>query len=181
MSQRNNIPTVGLRLASMLLDHFIMTFTIAFTCFIISIPILLLKTPKINSEIHILEAGFFGLLTFSLFSLYFNKDILNGQSPAKSIVKLQIVDKDTEEAAMPLKCLVRNFTIIIWPLEIIVTLFSPCQRLGDKLANTKVVVLDETKEKMPLNRKEIMKALLAGVILLAILFLLSLTLQGVFL
>lgn len=181
MSQRSNIPSVGLRLASMFLDHIIMTFMIALACFIISLPVLLLLTPKLVSEIHILEASFFGLLAFTLFSLYFNKDILNGQSPAKRIVKLQIVNKDTEQAAGPLKCLLRNLTIPIWPLEILIILFNPSQRLGDKLANTKVVILDETKEKIPVNKKEIITALLAGVVLLAIIFLLSLILQGVLL
>lgn len=181
MSQRSNIPSVAQRLISMFVDHVIMTFTIALGCCIISLPILLLSATKINSEIDILGGGFLAITAFFLFSLYFNKDILNGQSPAKKILRLQVVDRATNEAANPLRCLLRNLTILIWPIEVIVILFSPSQRLGDKIANTKVVILDDTKEKKPLHKKEVFKALLTGIIMLAIFLCLSLTLQNNFL
>ena len=72
------------------------------------------------------------------FSAYFNKDIFHGRSPAKRILKMQVIDIKTGQVANPLKCLARNLTIVLWPLEVIFVLIDPKRRLGDKIAGTRI-------------------------------------------
>lgn len=169
MTDINKIPTVGQRLVSMFVDHFIMTFVICIGGIILSLPLTLIPKGNLHLGLKIFGGGLLGTIIFILVSLYFNKDILNGRSPAKRILKFQVVDNETNFAATPLKCLLRNLTIIIWPMEVLVTLFNPSQRLGDKLANTKVVVFDEIKEKERFDKKAIAKALFLGLFVVLIL------------
>ena len=42
----------------------------------------------------------------------------------------------TDTVASSLKCLIRNITIILWPIEVIVVLVSPSRRIGDFIAGT---------------------------------------------
>src|SRR5688572_23595040 len=92
--------SIKLRLGSMLLDHIIM-------CFIIVPPLMILSLifkssdPFVTSPIETV-ASFFVIL------IYFNKDLLNGRSPAKRISGLQIIDKKTGQPANELKCFLRN-------------------------------------------------------------------------
>jgi uncharacterized RDD family membrane protein YckC len=71
-------------------------------------------------------------------SIYFNKDALLGQGIGKKICRLQVIDRKTKKAANPLKCLLRNITILIWPLELAVVLFKKNRRIGDLIANTEI-------------------------------------------
>ena len=169
----NRIPSVILRLASMFIDHIIMTFAIGISSLILSLPLLLFKNKtKLNDSLTLIGV-LVVIIGFILFSIYFNKDILNGRSPAKRIFKLQVIDNETELTASPMKCLIRNLTAVIFPLEIIMILINPSQRLGDMLVNTKVVLFDEFKEKEPLNKKEILKVLVIGIFAFIGLFSLS--------
>ncbi len=52
----------------------------------------------------------------------------------------QIIDLKTGNPATELQCFVRNFTVLIWPVEIGVVFFNPERRIGDYLANTKIVL-----------------------------------------
>src|SRR5688572_6713391 len=79
-------------------------------------------------------------LNIFAFSLYFNKDIFLGRSPAKRILKFQVVNASTGEPANPLRSLIRNLTIILWPIEAIVALINPGRRIGDYLAGTRLVI-----------------------------------------
>jgi uncharacterized RDD family membrane protein YckC len=81
------------------------------------------------------------------------------------------------QTSAPLKCSLRNLTRIIWPIEVLVTMFNPSQRLADKLANTKVVVFDETKEKERLDKKAIAKALFVGLFVSIDVLILTIVLQ----
>lgn len=72
-------------------------------------------------------------------SIYMNKDGVLGQSIAKRICDLQVIDRKTKQAAGPLKCLVRNLTLMAWPLELLFLLVTKNRRLGDFMANTEVV------------------------------------------
>lgn len=88
------------------------------------------------------------VLMFFPFFIYLNKDFLNGRSPAKRILGYQVLDRKTEEPASELQCFIRNLTIcLIWPIEVIVGLISPERRIGDFLANTKVIVAEKKKIK----------------------------------
>jgi uncharacterized RDD family membrane protein YckC len=79
-------------------------------------------------------------------ALYYCKDCINGRSPGKRITKLQVVDNKIGAVASPLQCLVRGLFIIIWPIEVIVTLTNPARRIGDLVAGTKVIDYDPALE-----------------------------------
>ncbi|MBX7156410.1 MAG: RDD family protein [Candidatus Kapaibacterium sp.] len=139
--------SIGLRIGTMVLDHFIMTFiTVIFAIpFVAELSMNLLankenSTPTIGFEIGI------GMYIACLgYALYFCKDAINGRSPAKRILKLQVVNAGNGEVATPIRCLVRNLTCIIWPIEVIVALIRPERRLGDLIAGTRIENFDPDK------------------------------------
>lgn len=89
-----------------------------------------------------LSGGLTGLILPIGFALYFCKDCLSGRSIAKRLLGQQVINYKTGEIANPLRCFVRNFFCILWPLEIFVVLFSPSRRIGDFVAGTAVVKSD---------------------------------------
>jgi uncharacterized RDD family membrane protein YckC len=128
-------PKLGVRLGSMLLHHFIM-------CSVIVVPVLPLT--MMNASIpgkENTQPAWFQFLFLGLMFLYFLKDSFKGRSPAKRIVKLQVVDNKTNLPASVGQCFVRNILIILWPVEVLVTFFNTQRRLGDYLAGTKVIYL----------------------------------------
>lgn len=76
----------------------------------------------------------FPILTFALM----NKDFFGARSVAKRIFGYRVLDLNTKEAASPLKCMLRNITIVVWPIEPVILLFSPRRRLGDLIAGTTI-------------------------------------------
>lgn len=83
------------------------------------------------------------------FSLYFNKDIYLGRSPGKRILRLQLVNAKSNQPAGPLRCVVRNITIILWPIEVVAALVNNQRRIGDYIAGTKLTTYtpDQMQEK----------------------------------
>lgn len=148
MTGQNNV-NAGTRLGSMIFDHFIMTIV----AMIFFIPMMIKSfSSAFNISHEQTEMNFDGpLLYVSLlgFALYFCKDVINGRSIGKRITKTQVVDNATGQVASPLKCFVRNITIPIWPIEVIVTLINPSRRLGDQIAGTKIVPYDPTITEQP--------------------------------
>jgi uncharacterized RDD family membrane protein YckC len=90
-------------------------------------------------------AGMFGV------ALYFCKDIFNGRSLAKRILKLQLIDTATGQVASPLKCFVRNIFCVLWPVEVIVAMTNTSKRLGDRIAGTQLVNFDPSLEQPQIN------------------------------
>ena len=88
-------------------------------------------------------------IAFSYFIAFIvlNKDIFNGQSFMKSILGLQVVDKKTGNVASELHCAIRNTTMLLWPIEAVVLLFSPTRRLGDLIAGTKLIAVERRSSK----------------------------------
>jgi uncharacterized RDD family membrane protein YckC len=80
-----------------------------------------------------------GSIVIILISLFLIKDIVNGQSLGKRLLKLQIVNYSTRNVASPIECVLRNLTLLLWPLEALFIIISPSRRLGDKLVGTQVV------------------------------------------
>jgi uncharacterized RDD family membrane protein YckC len=124
---RSNPVTIGTRLASMILDHFIMTLIMV----IIMVPLSMalidvekLTTTSATTPLHMMDPQFLLLMLIGL-SVYLCKDCIGGRSFAKRIIKHQVVDRQTLLPASPLQCLLRNFLIIFWPLEVLFVLFSP--------------------------------------------------------
>ncbi len=116
----------------MLLDHLC-------TCIILVVPIIpfvfLTSRPDESNEM----APGFQFVFLGIMFLYFFKDSFNGRSIAKRVTKLQVVDNKTGKAASVGKCFLRNLTIVIWPVEVLITFFSSHRRLGDIIAGTRVV------------------------------------------
>lgn len=143
---KNKQISVGTRLGSMLLDHFLMTMI----AMVFAIPGIIVQvfssfstTPGQSSNFM---EGSLGYISVFGFALYFCKDCINGQSIAKRILKLQIINNSTGQIASPLKCFIRNLLCILWPIEVIVAMTNTSRRLGDRIAGTKLVVFDPTNE-----------------------------------
>jgi uncharacterized RDD family membrane protein YckC len=146
----------------MLLDHFIMTFVIMI--FVAPGMVYDMVQAFGNSDAPPkLFMGNFYLNIFG-FSLYFNKDIFLGRSPAKRILKLQVVDIKTNKPANPLKCLIRNVTVVLWPIEVIVALINNERRIGDFIAGTKLTTYDPEQHKDQANWSLIFIALLTAML-----------------
>lgn len=134
--------SLGLRLGTMFLDHFIM-------CFIIVPPLILLSLIVKSEpfETNPIETFAFQLMML----LYLNKDFVNGKSISKRILGLKVVDRKTGKSASDFKCFLRNMTIPVWPLEVFVSLFSPTRRLGDLIANTELEISEKEQATSILN------------------------------
>jgi len=128
------------RVSSMLLDHIIMTI-------IMVLPWVLLII-LMASEIVILSNQIMSIAFFSILFIYLNKDFFNAKSPAKRILGYQVINRTNGKPATELQCFIRNLTICIaWPLEVIVGFINPKRRIGDYIANTKVVISEKEKLK----------------------------------
>ena len=80
-----------------------------------------------------------------------NKDFFNGQSPIKRIGGHQVVDIGTAQPANKIKCLIRNITAPIWPIELVMVWINPQRRLGDYIAGTKIIDVPSTDPENILN------------------------------
>lgn len=78
-----------------------------------------------------------------LFILVFfmSRDIIKGQSIGKRIAGIKVVDNSKKSAAW-WQLIFRNLSVIIWPLEAVLLLMDK-KRIGDKMANTTVVLLEK--------------------------------------
>lgn len=126
----------GLRIAGGLLDNFIFSsaMSIAFFPFMM---INLLASVGDNRLPEPFPLPFF--IAGAVFcALFLCKDVFNGRSPAKRIIKMQVVDSRTGLPANPLRCMVRNIPLLFWPMEGIAVLLNPKKRVGDYLAGTQV-------------------------------------------
>ena len=122
------------RLTTMLLDHLIMSVVVM----LFFIPAALNIEPGTDIEPGQIGAGGLGWLQLAAFALYFCKDIINGRSLAKRMLKLQLVDNHTGAPADPVRTVVRNFFCFIWPVEVIVAMVNPARRIGDVVAGTRL-------------------------------------------
>ncbi|RTQ51402.1 hypothetical protein EJV47_06245 [Hymenobacter gummosus] len=84
------------------------------------------------------------LLGLGFMLLYMLKDSFRGQSLAKRVLRLRVVDRREGRPASVLRCFVRNLTIWIWPVEVLFAFFNPSRRLGDFIAGTRVEHLGGT-------------------------------------
>jgi uncharacterized RDD family membrane protein YckC len=147
-SVANNQVSAGVRLGAMLLDHFFMTIAVM----IFFIPAIFsgfngaftISHEPVYTGFFSGPARYFGFLGIAL---YFCKDTFNGRSIAKRILKLQVVDNATGNAASPLQCLVRNIFCVVWPIEGIVALVNTNRRIGDRVAGTRLVQFDPASER----------------------------------
>jgi uncharacterized RDD family membrane protein YckC len=159
------------RISSMLLDHIIMT--------IVIVPPMILLMILATIGILKIGNGTFSVVFFFLMFIYINKDFFNAKSPAKRILGYQVIDRKTEKPASELQCFVRNLTIAVaWPLEVIIGLINPERRIGDFLANTKVVVSEKEKLKTIWTdlKSKTLKLNLIGILIIGVIYFYGLSL-----
>ncbi|MFD2543737.1 RDD family protein [Lacinutrix gracilariae] len=159
------------RISSMLLDHLIMTFVIV-------PPMIVLMILATNG---ILKVGneVFSVVFFFMMFIYINKDFFNAKSPAKRLLGYQVINRKTEKPASELQCFVRNLTIAVaWPLEVIIGLINPERRIGDVLANTKVVISEKEKLKTIWTdlKSKSLKLNLIGILIIGVIYFYGLSL-----
>jgi uncharacterized RDD family membrane protein YckC len=147
----------------MLIDHVIMTFVIM----VFVAPGMMYDIMKTLGDPQTQPKLFLGNYYLNIFgfSLYFSKDIFLGRSPAKRILKLQVVDVKTNKPANPIRCLIRNITVILWPIEVIVALINNERRIGDFIAGTKLTTYDPVQHKDQPNWVWMVIALIAGMLI----------------
>jgi len=135
---KNSNPRIQ-RVLSMFLDHIIM-------CIII-VPLGVLIFGIISQFEEYLNKPIGMILIWSPMFLYFNKDFFKAKSGAKRFLGYQIIDNKSKNPASELQCFLRNLTLIAWPIEVLVGLLNPERRIGDFLANTKVIPSEKEKLK----------------------------------
>jgi uncharacterized RDD family membrane protein YckC len=130
----------GTRIATMLMDHFIMAGIATIFC----LPAMVQSFAGLFTVSH--EAAEISLFTGPAryiallgFALYFCKDSFNGRSLAKRILGLQVVDNKTGQPATALQCLLRNLFCILWIVEFFVAVSDTASRIGDRVAGTRLV------------------------------------------
>lgn len=150
------------RIGSMVLDHIVMTFIIG----IFVMPGIVYDMIQTfgNHEVQpkLLLGNFY--LNVIGFSLYFNKDAFQGRSPAKRLFMLQVVDIRTGQPASPIKCLVRNFSIMLWPIEVIAALINNERRIGDIVAGTKLATFDNEQHSSEVNWAMVLVSILISML-----------------
>ncbi len=76
---------------------------------------------------------------FVLLFIILNKDIASGKSAGKRIFGYKVIDYSSKHEASQIQCMLRNITMVIWPLEALIIAFYPKRRIGDLIANTEIV------------------------------------------
>ena len=134
----NTLQIFGRRLNSMSMDLSFMLGLVFPFFIIIFIPTIIISTS--SEDINILLPMWIGIIPFSgVTFLILNKDFFNARSVAKRHFGYQIVNVKTNCPANELQCVIRNSTMIIWPIEVIASMFNSKRRLGDFIAGTKLI------------------------------------------
>lgn len=134
------------RLASMFLDHLVMTFVLVPLLIGVLVVLQLLLGDSYPDLVG--ENVMVGYMIFMMiFNIYFLKDSYRGKSIGKRVIGLQVVNRNTNKPASSLQCFIRNLLIPIWPLEVLISLFSTSIRLGDLIANTRVIEAEKENVK----------------------------------
>lgn len=118
---------MGKRILAFIIDHVII-------CFLFILLAMIEMFVKTDLDLF-WKIYYIFLFVFML--IYFFKDVINGQSIGKRIVKIKVVDTAGNKPKL-FNLIVRNITILIWPIEALLILLEK-KRLGDRLAKTEVV------------------------------------------
>ncbi len=152
----------GTRIGAMILDHIAMSFVVM----IFAAPGMVYDIMQTFGDPNAQPKLFLGnyYMNIFAFSLYFNKDIYLGRSIAKRVLKLQIVDIKTNKPANPLKCYVRNLTLVFWPIEVIAGLINNERRIGDFIAGTKLTVYHPQQQGGKVNWTLVVLAIVISIV-----------------
>lgn len=158
------------RLTSMVLDHMLLSVGTIILC----VPLMIygfMQLLTISHEPHqfLIPPGAEYAFAIGI-AVYFGKDSLFGRSPAKHILKLQVVHQITGDPAGPLRCFLRNLLCVFWPIEVIAVCINPERRLGDRIAGTKVVYYRASETPVKLHLPQIIGVSLLGIGIAALVF-----------
>jgi len=113
---------------------------------------ILIKPPYVIGQPYVESFGPLDILLNVLAALIMigllNKDFFNGQSLVKRMGGYKVVDAQTMQPANKIKCLVRNITFPLWPLEVIMIWINPQRRLGDYIAGTRLIDVQSTEPEL---------------------------------
>lgn len=96
------------------------------------------------------------IIAFTLF-LFFIKDIFYGRSLGKRITGLSVKNISSINKTKEVYFVIRNITLIIWPIDILLLMLMPSRKLGDMIANTIVVKESEAQPFWSSLRNDIKK------------------------
>ena len=114
----------------------------------------------------------YSIYNFFVLSIFLNKDALSGMSIGKRISGFKIVDFNSGKIASPLKCLIRNSTILVWPIELVFVFVNRNRRLGDFIAGTKLVKQEGSLTMEEVNYWKILVSLCLPILILIVIKLL---------
>jgi uncharacterized RDD family membrane protein YckC len=118
----------GLRAVAFFIDLIVVTIISILISFLVGIN-------SLNDNVIL-----FLIYTFTVFFLYFNKDLFNGTSLGKAIMKIKVVSLSNKKPSF-FQLLFRNLFLILYPLEVICMLIrKDGRRFGDLITKTKVVI-----------------------------------------
>ncbi len=101
-----------------------------------------------NYQLGLMVFVIVGLIPYSLMIfVMLNKDFFNSRSIAKRKIGYQLVDQTKGVNASKMQCMIRNITVLIWPIEFFFILITPKRRLGDRIAGTKLIDADKIDPK----------------------------------
>lgn len=173
LKQTDNIPIANRRIKTMISD-FIFILAMFFPWFIIiMIPSIILTTNNLDPIASMKFTVGFSLIPYSaMIFVILNKDFFNGQSISKRIYGYRIIDIKTNQTANETKCMLRNITMILWPIEALMILINPTRRLGDIIAGTKLIDKEQSDPELILTEFNSINKdkKYVGLILLSIIF-----------
>jgi len=144
----------------------LLAFGVDLMSIVVIVNVLFLSTYIIKSQ-FLLQ-----FLSALMITLLLCKDCMNGQSIGKRVMKLQVVDSNTEENISAVRHIVRNLFLPLWYIEILILMISKEKRIGDYVARTKVISNDASVGKMQLDKNTLFAILLCFIAILLLLFVL---------
>lgn len=178
LKQADSFPMTifNFRLRSMIADLWF-CLAVAMPFILISMIALFTTQTFIKLEINysILNLLVFPIIWMAILFIILNKDIACGMSAGKRTFGFKIVDSQTKQKASQLQCMLRNVTMMLWPLEVLMALINPKRRIGDFIAKTEVIETETREIDSLVNDLNSIDQLSSKVILISLLITLGLT------
>ena len=97
------------------------------------------------NQTNFMGTNFISLIPFCFIMIaLINKDIFGGQSAVHRQLGYQVIDIKTNKQASKVKCMLRNVTAPLWPIEAFFLLSNPKRRLGDFIAGTSLMEVESS-------------------------------------
>jgi uncharacterized RDD family membrane protein YckC len=143
------------RIKAAVVDVFYTLLVLFISAMIFIMPLLILAPLVMDGDTASAYLYAFAFATLKMVIL--NKDYFSSQSVVHRFLGLRVVDARTDAPASKVKCMLRNITVALWPVEAIFLIVNPERRLGDLIAGTKVVETPPTDPELILNDMRVTK------------------------